>query len=276
LADPQDGFWLLIPMLIVFFAGELVWGESEARLSEIADAAPAPDLVPFVGKLVGLSAVLVLLQALIMAAGMLVQVRMGYHLFEPGLYAQILFGFQLPDYLLFVVLAFTVHAIVNHKYVGHAVLLLVYGFSAFAAELGIEHKLLVYASIFAANTYWELAADQVTARQAGAGSWQVTLDVQARKVVIDSLGAETEIPMDDLVEVGVFAAAEDGGLGEPLYLRMHRVHSGEQRITVTVPRKPARAGIDPRSLLIDMEATDNLREIRSPDQGPLSGSAGSV
>ncbi len=35
----------------------------------------------------------------------------------------------------------------------------------------------------------------------------------------------------------------------------------EQRITVTVPRKPARAGIDPRSLLIDVEATDNLREI---------------
>ncbi|MEA2563622.1 MAG: type transport system permease protein [Acidobacteriota bacterium] len=146
LTNPQDGFWLLIPLLIVFFAGELVWREREARLSEIADAAPAPDWVPFVGKLIGLSAVLVLLQALILAAGMLVQVRMGYHLFETGLYARILFGFQLPDYLLFVLLAFTVHAIVNHKYVGNAVLLLVYGFSAFAAELGLEHKLLVYAS----------------------------------------------------------------------------------------------------------------------------------
>ncbi|HWM89412.1 MAG TPA: M1 family aminopeptidase [Thermoanaerobaculia bacterium] len=146
LTDPQDGFWLLIPMLIVFFAGELVWREREARLSEIADAAPAPDWVSFVGKLIGLSSVLVLLQALIMAAAMLVQVRMGYHLFETGLYARILFGFQLPDYLLFVLLALAVHAIVNHKYIGHTVLLLAYGFSAFAAELGIEHKLLVYAS----------------------------------------------------------------------------------------------------------------------------------
>jgi hypothetical protein len=34
---------------------------------------------------------------------------------------------------------------------------------------------------------------------------------------------------DDLVEVGVFAAAEDGGSGEPLYLRMHRIRSGKQR-----------------------------------------------
>ena len=67
--------------------------------------------------------------------------------------------------------------------------------------------------------------------------------------------------MDDLVEVGVFAAAEDGGPGEPLYLRMHRVRSGEQRITVTVPRKPARAGIDPRNLLIDVEPDDNLAEV---------------
>ncbi|HEX5715291.1 MAG TPA: M1 family aminopeptidase [Thermoanaerobaculia bacterium] len=146
LTDPQDGFWLLIPLLIVFFAGELVWREREARLSEIADAAPAPDWVSFVGKLIGLSVVLVLLQALILAAGMLVQVRMGYHLFETGLYARILFGFQLPDYLLFVLLALAVHAIVNHKYVGNTVLLLAYGFAAFAAELGIEHKLLVYAS----------------------------------------------------------------------------------------------------------------------------------
>jgi len=41
------------------------------------------------------------------------------------------------------------------------------------------------------------------------------------------------------------------------------VRSGEQQITVKVPKKPARAGIDPRSLLIDVEATDNLREITS-------------
>ena len=115
-------------------------------MSEIADAAPAPDWVSFIGKLIGLSSVLVLLQALIMAAGMLVQARMGYHQFEPALYARILFGFQLPDYLLFVVLALAVHAMVNHKYLGHMILLLAYGFAAFAAELGIEHKLLVYAS----------------------------------------------------------------------------------------------------------------------------------
>jgi ABC-2 type transport system permease protein len=42
---------------------------------------------------------------------------------------------------------------------------------------------------------------------------------------------------------------------------MHRLRSGEHRITGTVPGKPARAGIDPRNLLIDVEGNDNLKEI---------------
>jgi hypothetical protein len=112
--------------------------------------------------------------------------------------------------------------------------------------------------LFETNTYWELEAKQVTAEPAEGGTWRVTLDVRTRKVVVDTEGVVTEVPMDDLVEVGVFAAKEDGAAGEPLYLRMHRLRSGEQRITVTVSGEPARAGIDPRILLLDVKAEDNL------------------
>jgi hypothetical protein len=45
---------------------------------------------------------------------------------------------------------------------------------------------------------------------------------------------------------------------------MHRIRSGEQRITVTVPNEPSRAGIDPRNLLIDVKPDDNLKEINRP------------
>ncbi len=59
------------------------------------------------------------------------------------------------------------------------------------------------------------------------------------------------------------APAEAGNvLGEPLYLQMHRIRSAEQTITVTVPRKPARAGIDPYHLLIDWEMDDNIEEVK--------------
>jgi ABC-2 type transport system permease protein len=80
----------------------------------------------------------------------------------------------------------------------------------------------------------------------------VTLDVRARKVVVDTEGIETEVPMDDWIEVGVFAPTQQGAeSGEPLYLQKHRIRSGEQTMTVT--SKPARAGIDPNHLVIDQE-----------------------
>jgi len=121
------------------------------------------------------------------------------------------------------------------------------------------HYLLV--DLFEANTFWELATQRAAAEQTSTGEWQVTLDVQARKVVVDTSGVETERPMEDLVEVGVFTGAQGGALGEALSLQMHRIRSGKQRITVTVPSQPTRAGIDPRNLLIDVNGNDNLKEI---------------
>jgi hypothetical protein len=44
---------------------------------------------------------------------------------------------------------------------------------------------------------------------------------------------------------------------------MHRIRSGEQTITVTVPRQPTRAGIDPNHLLIDLKTDDNIKTVRA-------------
>jgi hypothetical protein len=43
---------------------------------------------------------------------------------------------------------------------------------------------------------------------------------------------------------------------------MHRFRSGTQTITVTVPRRPAEAGIDPYHLLFDAERPDNVEAVR--------------
>ena len=73
---------MIIPLLIVFYAGELVWRERDAGLSEIADAAPVPEWVLFLGKFLGLGLVLVAWMALLTTAGVLVQLRMGYSRFR--------------------------------------------------------------------------------------------------------------------------------------------------------------------------------------------------
>jgi hypothetical protein len=124
-----------------------------------------------------------------------------------------------------------------------------------------SHRALLH-DLFAANTYWEMKTNRASAKHTETGAWQVTLDVWARKVVVDPAGAETEMPMDELVQIGVFGPAEEGpDFGETLYLDMHRIHSGEQTITVTVPRQPADAGIDPFHLLIEQERFDNVDEV---------------
>jgi hypothetical protein len=49
-------------------------------------------------------------------------------------------------------------------------------------------------------------------------------------------------------------------LGTPLYMQKHRVRTGTQTITVIVPGRPARGGIDPYNLL-DWEEGDNIEPI---------------
>lgn len=138
--------WVVTPLFIVLLAGESVWRERQAGLGEITDAAPVPEWVNVLGKYLGLAFLLVAWMALLTLAGVLVQVRQGYDRFELGLYLRVLFGLQLPEYLLFALLALAVQGVVHQKYVGHFVALLAYVFMLFAAWLGIRHHLLVYGS----------------------------------------------------------------------------------------------------------------------------------
>ncbi|HEX2166536.1 MAG TPA: hypothetical protein VHG09_04800 [Longimicrobiales bacterium] len=136
--------WIFVPFVIVFFAGELIWREREAGLDEITDAMPGSEWTPLVGKFLGLSLFLALFSALLMAAGMAAQLMLGHRELEASLYFRVLFGLQLPEYLLFVPLALAVHALVDQKYIGHLVAMLAYVVIVLAPMFGIEHNLLIY------------------------------------------------------------------------------------------------------------------------------------
>ncbi|HEU4628118.1 MAG TPA: M1 family aminopeptidase [Gemmatimonadaceae bacterium] len=136
----------VMTLLIALFAGELVWRERDAGLGELADAAPVPNGVALLGRFLALAAMLVALQAVLMAAGVLLQALQGYHRFELGLYVRMLFGLTLAGYVLTAVLAMTIHVVVNQKYLGHLIVVLYYAFTLFAGRLGVRHHLLVYGS----------------------------------------------------------------------------------------------------------------------------------
>lgn len=134
---------IVIPWLVIaLYAGELVWKDRETGAAPIADAAPVRTSVVLFGRFLALVALIALFQLAFMIGGILLQVLHGYYHFEPGLYLRILFGWNLVEYVLLAAFAMTVHVLVNHKYVGHVVVLLATIFNS-AAEYGIHH-LLVY------------------------------------------------------------------------------------------------------------------------------------
>ena len=137
---------VVIPLLIVYFVGGLVWRERDARMSETVDATPAPEWAFFLGKFLGLGLVLAALMVSMTAVGIITQLLNGYHDFEVGQYARILLGLQLPEYLLFAVLVFLIHALVNQKYLGLLASLVVYLYLVVAPFIGVQHKLLVYSA----------------------------------------------------------------------------------------------------------------------------------
>ncbi len=112
-------------------------------------------------------------------------------------------------------------------------------------------------------TLWDVRADSVTSRKRPDGRYDVTVVATAQKFRADSLGNETAVPMADYVDVGVFDTPAPGArLGAPLAIRRVKVTTGTSRHTFVVTRPPARAGIDPYTLLIDRNPGDNMRDVK--------------
>lgn len=143
----SGGFAAFMLILITFYGGELVWREREARLDQIVDATPTPTWLPLVAKLLALMAVPLVLQALLMLCGIGLQAAKGYYRFQPLLYLQALFGIDLLNYWMVCALAIGVHSLVNHKYVGHFVMIVYYVLLVFSGQLGLEHNLYKFGSV---------------------------------------------------------------------------------------------------------------------------------
>jgi hypothetical protein len=107
-------------------------------------------------------------------------------------------------------------------------------------------------------TLYDNAMERATSRRLKDGRYQVDVRVRARKVRADSLGNETEVPLDDRIEIGVFGANRE----VPLYLAKHRLRAGVQTVRVIVKEMPERAGVDPLHKLIDRGIEDNTKDVQ--------------
>ena len=94
------------------------------------------------------------------------------------------------------------------------------------------------------------------------GKYDVTINVETHKYKADAKGNETEVPMDDWIDIGAFAKPEKGRkYGKTLY--RDRVHIANNKSTYifTVAELPDEAGVDPFLLLIDRIPDDNTKKV---------------
>ncbi|MGH8215772.1 MAG: M1 family aminopeptidase, partial [Rhodanobacteraceae bacterium] len=110
--------WLLL-LVVGFYAGELVWRERGARVSEVVDAFPTPDWIPLLSKVAAVAVVIVVFFAVGSAVCMGYQLLRGYHHLQPLLYLQFT-GMGLLSFLLLGILAVALQVWANNKFAGYA------------------------------------------------------------------------------------------------------------------------------------------------------------
>ncbi|MFC5537242.1 ABC transporter permease/M1 family aminopeptidase [Rhodocytophaga aerolata] len=124
------------------------------------------------------------------------------------------------------------------------------------------HYLLT--DLFKEITLYENRVTDATYQHTGGNKYKVALQVEAKKLIADSLGYERETALNDWIEIGVFAEENSKSARgqKPLYLAKHRLHAGSNSIEVAIEGKPARAGIDPYYKLIDRNPEDNTQPVK--------------
>ncbi|MDB4874769.1 MAG: hypothetical protein JWM41_1215 [Gemmatimonadetes bacterium] len=141
----SGSFGVFIVVIIAFYSGELIWSERDVKLNQIYDATPIANSVTFLAKFAALASVILALLGVTMVAGIVTQAIHGYYRFEIPLYLQALVGVRFVDYLLIAALAMSIHVLVNHKYLGHLLVILFYLGIGLLSNV-FEHNLAQYGS----------------------------------------------------------------------------------------------------------------------------------
>jgi aminopeptidase N len=109
---------------------------------------------------------------------------------------------------------------------------------------------------------------EANAQKRSDGKYDVTITVEAHKYKADAKGNETEVPVNDWIDIGAFAKPAKGKqYGDTLY--RERVHIAQKTSTFsfTTPSLPEKAGIDPFALLIDRIPNDNMKSVKVSNAG---------
>ena len=131
--------------------------------------------------------------------------------------------------------------------------------AALRAEAPADKQTLI-TDLFEKITLYALQSRHAEARLRADGRWDVSLTLEAQKFHADGAGREVTTPMNEVLEVGLFAASPDAadfGPAQVIAFERRAIRSGSQTLHFITDRRPKLAGVDPYDELIDRNSTDN-------------------
>ena len=144
--EAMDGSYnFLLFIIVAFYAGELVWRERAARISDVTDAFPLTDWIPLASKLTALAAVIVIFLAAGSVECAVYQLIRGHHRIEPGLYVANI-ALTALKFLLLAALALFLQVIANNKFRGYLLIVLFLISRIVLKQLNFEHHLYDFGS----------------------------------------------------------------------------------------------------------------------------------
>jgi ABC-2 type transport system permease protein len=118
--------------------------------------------------------------------------------------------------------------------------------------------------LFQNITLFENRMETVTCSKRTDGKYVVSLRARAKKLQSSGKGTETEIPINDWIDIGIFSKEKIRGKTEQkvLYLKKHPITSNNVSMEIVVDARPTHAGIDPFNKLVDRNSDDNQIEVQ--------------
>ena len=127
--------------------------------------------------------------------------------------------------------------------------------------------------LFEKITLYDVKVTAAKKRRMDGGKWETVLEVDARKLYADGEGVETEAPLDENFDVGVFTAEpgkKNFDRAAVLSFTRQPLRSGGQKIRVVTDREPEFAGVDPYIKHVDRNSDDNVSAVELDDTTQLA------
>lgn len=146
LLELDGGLNFVLALVLLFYSGELVFKDRQAKIDAVADALPVPDWVPLLAKCGALVAVVLAFLFTGVPVAMAIQVIKGGVPFEPLLYLQ---GTLVAAvwYVLIAVALLALQTVAANKYAGYALGIALLASGRVLHGLDIGHHLAGYASL---------------------------------------------------------------------------------------------------------------------------------